>query len=213
MYKYKETQECTVTLTVEVETGGRVEREQSMPLLASDTLKFDYQSRFRINSADFKSKYRHHPLKLYLHQKSLTPKPHKAQDAVLGVCKVYVGLLFVATKTASDAAVSGWFHVLAETSGAILGQMLVEVSTERPLAAVRVEPRRSEPERFPESVSDSLGMAAVSTICKGTHYPDLDSLTLQLREKEKRVTRAEEDWAGETESFLATLKSKLFPRQ
>ena len=205
VFKYQESPSATVALMLEVDCGlPRPVREQTLPVLASDTLRFDYTAQFHINTAHFKSLYRHSPLSISLLTKSLSPKTTRtAQETVIGVCKVYLGLLFVQNK-GEKLKVEGWFHVIAEGSGAILGQMQVEVELEKAIPKEKVEIKHQRWE-----AEEKVQTGSIATVCQSKCQAALDSLTSQLRQK---ALSQQHQPSPPPPDLLASLRSRLFPK-
>jgi len=208
LFKYQEVANQTLALALELDCGLlRPSREQTLPVLAAESIIFDYTAQFRINTAHFKSIYRQKPIPISLISKNIDPKAaSRPQESTLGLCKVYIGLLFVPSKGDSKAKVEGWFHVVAE-GGAILGQMRVEVGLERAVESGKgregTEVRR---EKWGKAEGEEKG--SLATICQGNPYPDMDSLTAQLRQKAHFL---QSQPSPPPHDFVTSLRSRLFP--
>lgn len=208
LFKYQEVSNQTLSLALELDCGLlRPSREQTLPVLAAESITFDYTAHFRINSTHFKSIYRHKPIPISLISKNINPKAaSRPQETLLGVCKVYIGLLFVSSKGESRPKVEGWFHVVAEGSGAILGQMRVEVGLEKAVGSEKTVEGRREVWSKEEG---GEGKGSLATICQSKCYSDMDSLTAELRKKAQFLQNQP---SPPPSDFVTSLRARLFPR-
>ena len=120
--------DCFINVAYEIAVNSTV-HVVSDNFPATGRIEMNFSQKFHINSAEFKSRYRHEPIVVNLFQ-NMRSGSRKSRDVLLGTCEVYIGLLFssVASEEKSDNSVNGWYNIADNSK--ILGQIFVEISTE-----------------------------------------------------------------------------------
>ena len=136
------------------------------PFRAAERVNIGHVQEFHINSEQFRKAHRHQPIVI-----SVLLSTAQGED-LLGVCEVYLGLLF--SSFGDSSCVRGWYHILPEGSGAPLGQLEVEVRTRLPMTS-----RREATPSSPERTLVTHSSAELAGLCAG-----LDQLTASLLHKE-----------------------------
>ena len=98
---------------------------------AACSIDINFSQRFQINSEEFKIKYRHEPIIVNIYQ-SIKANTRKSKETLIGNCEIYIGLLFSSTGNSekTDNSVYGWYNIM--DGSRIVGQILIEISTELP---------------------------------------------------------------------------------
>jgi len=133
---------------------------------AAERVTVGHVQEFHINSEQFRRAHRHQPIVI-----SVLLGSEQGED-LLGVCEVYLGLLF--SSLGDSSCVRGWYHIMPESSSAPMGQMEVEVRTRLPIA-----PRRDLVASSPERTLVAQSRGELAGLCAG-----LDQLTSSLLHKD-----------------------------
>lgn len=90
-----------------------------------------FSQKFKINSDDFKRKYRHKPIIVNVYQTNSIDS-RKYKETLIGSSEIYIGLLFSSSESIenNDNSVYGWYNLSNQSK--ILGQMLLEIKTKIP---------------------------------------------------------------------------------
>lgn len=183
LFKY-DSENYKVFLSYDVNTCGVPIKSTSQSIQAGSSIDFNFSQEFQINSQVFKQNYRHSPLVINVNQ-GLYDSLNRCRETLVGICEVYIGLLFasVLASSDSDASVYGWYHIIS-TSGQPIGQLLIEIRTRIPIVQYR-----NDSFNLPKGLSQENEQELDKSLLKGIedNLTKLNTkLTSKAREKEEQ---------------------------
>lgn len=214
-YKYMNPADSPITFLtfhINLESRGCQEVGVSTPIRASENIKVNFTYEFQISSFEFKKRYRSEPILIYVYQHS-EGNHTRQNETLLGVCEVYMGLLFSSFAVNSEPSVNGWYLINSPNSSNNIGQLLIEVKTRYSINQERVGlfsyPKlpsdsasiRHVPERDSTSVPKESSSDIMKSISNSKVYTDLGKLNEHLLQTPSKPV----DKRGD-QDFEATLK-------
>jgi serine/threonine protein kinase len=136
-YNHSDTPITFLTFHINLENRGCQEVGFSTPIRASENMKINFSYEFQISSYEFKKRYRSEPILIYVYQHN--EGHHTRQnETLIGVCEVYMGLLFSSFSGECEPSVNGWYLINSPNSSTNIGQLLMEVKTRYSINQERV---------------------------------------------------------------------------
>ncbi|CAG9335461.1 unnamed protein product [Blepharisma stoltei] len=200
LYKY-DSDNIKLSFEFDVNTCGVPIKAKSSLFQASLMIPVNFTQEFQINSELFKKNYRHDPLVISVNQ-CIFDLSNRCRETMIGICEVYIGLLFASVLSTADAdsSVYGWYHVVS-TSGQPLGQLLIEIRTRIPIVQMK-----SESANFARGNKQEASLEADKSLLQGIEE-NLSKLNIKLnsKAKEREVQEKSDADFSETVKLLRRL--------